>query len=355
MTKGKTLVSVVIPNYNYGKYLRTCLESVVHQTYDNIEVIIQDNNSTDNSFDIIREYEDKSRRGEIPCYFNVARNRRNVGSDRNCTIALGRSEGDYVIFLSSDDYLEPTFVERCVSVLDKHENVGMVMTHRKEVNDVGEIRESKPFFNCSYVAPGHEQAAVFMMAGVAVPSQVMFRRTVRDISLRYRNYQFQVAGDWYSNFLMACTADVAYIDDALCNYRVHFGNETNESEKKMLGIFEHYQLINAFCETAKSLNIESCYRRYDEAVSKLGDMCLRYALKMLKNELHECAERYLRLAIVFKPGIVEDEKYIQLCKVSSSGDEKEKMIADYDKKYCLERTQSYNPPNGYVKIDKNGD
>lgn len=51
------LVSILIPNYNYAKYLQHCLDSVVNQTYKNIEIIIQDNASTDNSYEIMLEYQ----------------------------------------------------------------------------------------------------------------------------------------------------------------------------------------------------------------------------------------------------------------------------------------------------------
>lgn len=349
------LVSIVIPNYNYGRYLRRCLDSAVAQTYPNIEIIIQDNYSTDDSYDIICEYEKKSRDGVIKHYINAGRNRRNVGSDRNATIAINRSEGDYIVVLSSDDALKPTFVERCVNIFQKHPTVGMVMTHRDEIDDDDKIYETIPFFDRDYVVDGESQASVFMMAGVAVPSQIMIKREDRTKTMRYRFYSFQVAGDWYSNFLMACVADVAYIKDALCEYRVHLGNETNESEKRMLGIFEHFQLINAFTTTAERIGFTKCVNRYQEAVDKLGKMCLRYSCKMLQNNEFECAKKYLYLALAFSESIKEDEKYIGLWNIiNSDKDEFAEKLQAYMEQYNLNRTCSYLPPDGYIEIDEYG-
>ena len=83
MRRKQPLVSICIPNYNYGHYLRHCIESVINQTYENIEILVQDNNSSDDSYDILMEYEEQSRHGQISKFINVARNKQNVGSDRN--------------------------------------------------------------------------------------------------------------------------------------------------------------------------------------------------------------------------------------------------------------------------------
>jgi len=347
------LVSILIPNYNYGRYLRYCLDSVIAQTYSNIEVIIQDNASTDNSYEIIMEYQKKYLNGEIGVYIDAARNKRNVGSDKNCNICAGRAEGKYLMFLSSDDAIKPTFVEKCVALMEKNQNVSMVMVHRDEIDDAGNLYETPPFYNTSCIVDGESQASVFMMAGIAVPSQVLVRAESRKNTFRYRFYQMQVAGDWYSNFLMSCVGDIAYIKEALCEYRVHFGNETNESEKNLVGIFEHFVIINAFRATANSVGFEKAVARYPEAIEKLGTMCLRYALKMLQNKEFICAKKYLYLANVLKLDMEADEKYQELWQlVYLEGTEQfDEELKLFESKNILNRTVSYDPPAGYKEIE----
>ena len=343
----KPLVSVCIPNYNYGHYLEYCLESVLNQTYDNFEVLFRDNRSTDDSMEIAWRYKKKFEERGI--YFNIAQNKRNVGSDKNSQLILADVAGDYAYFLASDDAIEPAFLEKCISVFVKHPNVSTVITHRREIDEKGNLYDTPPFYNQNCIIDGESQAAVYMMAGIAIPGQ---RMNARNNAIRNYRRIFNVAGDWYENFLAAMCGDVAYIKEPLCQYRVHIGNETNESEKNLLGIFEHYQLINSFVDISKAFGMTKPAARYDEAVQKLGSMCLRYALKMFRCGECDAAHRYLLLAPVFKRDIVEDEQYrILLGFVGLQPEELEEKIKQFDEKYNLNRTVSYDPPEGYQPLD----
>lgn len=347
--KNKPLVSICIPNYNYAQYLPQCLDSILNQTYDNIEVYFRDNNSTDNSLEIAQSYQKKFREKGI--YYNIAYNKRNYGSDKNSNLLLQDLEGEYAYVLASDDAIEPTFIEKCIDVFKRFPNVTTVMTHRKEIDENGNIHELPPFYNTSCVIDAESQAAVYMMAGIGIPGQRMTRASKMKPTLRYKRV-FNVAGDWYENFLACMCGDVAYITDALCLYRVHTGNETNESELRLLGSFEHYQLINSFVEISKNFGMTKPAARYEEAVHKLGDMCLRYALKMYKCNRVDIAHRYLLLAPVYKPDILQDIRYQKLMSIqdAKSEDELEKMIIEYSAEYNLERTRSYDPPEGYIPL-----
>ncbi len=89
------LVSIIMPNYNSGKYLRETLESVFLQTYQNWELIFVDDCSTDNSLDIVREYSDDRIR--------VFVNEKNSGAAVSRNIALKAAKGRWIAFLDSDD------------------------------------------------------------------------------------------------------------------------------------------------------------------------------------------------------------------------------------------------------------
>ncbi|MCI8448688.1 MAG: glycosyltransferase family 2 protein [Eubacterium sp.] len=350
--KKEPLVSVCIPNYNYGHYLGYCLESVLNQTYQNLEVIFSDNASTDNSYEIAYEYKKKFEDRGI--YFHLNNNKHNLGSSANSTIVTSRSEGEFVYTLASDDAIKPEFIEKCVRVFQEYPSVGMVMVNREEIDENGEVYKQTPFYNTSCVINGEDQAAVFMMAGIAIPAQRMVRNSFSGRWARYCR-KWNVAGDWYDNFLVSCFADIAYLKEDLTQYRVHSGNETNESEKNLMGIFEHYQLINAFTDLAKACRLEKPVRRYDEAVSHLGDMCLRYALRMLRDNETEAAKRYLMLAPVMKASIVENEKYVQLMNIVNLADSKEirKRAEEFREKNNLNRTISYDPPEGFTTLNLN--
>lgn len=346
------LVSICIPNYNYGHFLDHCLESVYNQTYPNIEVYFRDNQSTDNSYEIALKWRERFRKKGIYC--KVTDNKRNMGSDKNSKLATRDTEGEFIYTLASDDAIKPEFIERCINIFLNNPQVGTVITHREEIDDDDNIYQTLPFYNKDCIIEGESQASVYMMAGIAIPGQRMVKRTVLTTVGKYSRI-FQVAGDWYDNFLYSLVGDVAYITEPLCQYRVHTGNETNESELKLLGITEHYQLIHAFYDLANSFGFKKPQERYTEAVKKLGSMCLRYALKMYKNNYPDIAYKYLLLAPVYNFDITNDEKYHFLLAMKDMNKTAlESAIIDFEKKYCLERMQSYAPPENHREIDKKG-
>ncbi len=348
--KYRPLVTIAIPNYNYGHYLEYCLDSVLNQTYENLEVYFNDNASTDNSYEIALAYREKFRKKGI--YFRVSENKRNLGSDKNTNIANRDAEGAYVYTLASDDAIAPNFIERCMDVFIKYPNVGTVIVNREEIDETGRIKKQPPFYDTSCIIPKEEQCAVYMMAGIAIPAQRMFRREmVGQVKAFWRNWN--VAGDWYNNFLLALVGDVAYIKEDLVQYRVHSGNETTESERNLLGVTEHYQLIHSFVDLSRAYGFTKPIQRYEAAIEKLGSMCLRYALKMLKNKRNDVAQRYLLQAPVWKKDITEDERYKILTRcVDLKGTDLEREVKRFEEKYELNRSVSYAPPEGFIPLEE---
>jgi hypothetical protein len=229
-------------------------------------------------------------------------------------------------------------------------NVVMVMTHREEMDEKGIIRNTPPFYNTSCIVDGESQAAVFMMAGIALPGQRMARRAIFQKTDPYTQ-QFTIAGDWFYNFLYMMAGDAAYIKEPLFQYRVHSGNETTESERNLQGIFEHYQLLHSFVAISEAFGMTKPAARYEEAVAKLGDMCLRYALKMLEGNLHDAALRYLKLAPVLKRNIEDEDIYKRLYDCVDADDAKREKILDALKKSgIVARAVSYEPPDGYKPL-----
>lgn len=345
--ENEPLVTIAIPNYNYAHYLENCLNSLLNQTYSNFEVYFRDNQSTDDSLKIALGYKDKFVARGI--YFNVSDNKRNLGSDINSELARRDAEGEYIYTLASDDAVKPEFLEKTMKVFEDHPEVYTVITNREEIDENGKIYHTTPFYNRNCIIDGESQAAVYMMAGIAIPAQRITRTSNK--LRQYGGRKWNVAGDWYINFLYSMVGDVAYIKESLVQYRVHTGNETNESEKNLMGVFEHYQLINAFVDISKAFGMTKPAARYDEAVEKLGSMCLRYALKMLKLSLNDVACRYLQLAPVFKKDIIDDVRYIELSRITKIlGSELEYAINEFENIYNLNRTVSYDPPDGFKQL-----
>ena len=101
---GKELISVIVPVYNAEKYLQKCLDSILEQTYQNLEIIIINDGSTDNSGQICQEYEKQDDR-----IIYIEKENSGVSDTRNA--GLDRMTGTYVTFVDSDDWVEPNYIK----------------------------------------------------------------------------------------------------------------------------------------------------------------------------------------------------------------------------------------------------
>lgn len=104
MSNTYPLVSILINNYNYGSFVGEAIESALHQTYSNVEVIVVDDGSTDNSREIIKSYGDKI----IPIL------KQNGGQASAFNAGFAASQGEIICFLDSDDVFQPSKVEEVV-------------------------------------------------------------------------------------------------------------------------------------------------------------------------------------------------------------------------------------------------
>lgn len=111
------LVSIIVPIYNMENYLAKCIESLIMQTYSNIEILLINDGSTDSSSNICEAYEKKDYR--IKTYH---KSNSGVSSARNLGIRM--SNGKYIVFVDSDDYVEDSYIYTLVSAFNK-ENVQM--------------------------------------------------------------------------------------------------------------------------------------------------------------------------------------------------------------------------------------
>lgn len=110
-------MSIGIPVYNGEKYLSEAIESILNQTYDDFELIISDNASTDGTQEICEEYASHDNR----IIYN--RLQKNLGAAKNYNVLLDYACGEYFKWAAHDDYLAPEFLERCVEALDSEESV----------------------------------------------------------------------------------------------------------------------------------------------------------------------------------------------------------------------------------------
>ena len=123
------LVTIIVPVYNTSKYLNKCLDTLLAQTYENIEIILVDDGSTDNSLEICKSYEEKDKR-------IVVISKANGGSSSARNVGLDAAKGSYVGFVDSDDYVDGDFVSLMMEAIEKYD-VPMAQISRDEINEDG--------------------------------------------------------------------------------------------------------------------------------------------------------------------------------------------------------------------------
>ena len=112
-------ISIIVPVYNAEKYLSRCLDSILDNSYNNIEIIIINDGSTDNSQNIINKYKKK-----YPQYI-IAEEQENKGPAETRNSALKIASGEYIMFIDSDDYIEKDYLENYVKYL-KDDNYDVI-------------------------------------------------------------------------------------------------------------------------------------------------------------------------------------------------------------------------------------
>lgn len=242
----KPLVTILMPSFNHAKYIGFAIQSALEQTYDNLEFIIIDDGSTDQSVDEIKKYEHEClkrfKRFEWRC-------RENRGVSRTLNEGLAWAHGQYFTGLSSDDVMFPTKVDSLVNAITARQGVAGVFGGYVEIDERGQnIRSLLP--REQLVRFDDVALKRFPLYGI---SMLMDRR----IFTRHGGYdERQLVEDWPTYLRITsyghrfCTVPIA-----VTYYRTHaeaFSNNTELLQKERLQALEHYSNLKVV-NLAKSL------------------------------------------------------------------------------------------------------
>lgn len=211
------LVSVIITSYNREDFIKEAIDSVLASSYKNIEVIIVDDCSTDSTYEIAKEYQQKHRN------IKLFRNKENIGQFENRNKAATYSEGKYLKFVDSDDAIFPDGIQYCVEEMEKYPeaSLGLLYLNNKNLKD-SKVMSSENvirnhFFDLSILGIG--------------PSGTIFRKQEFD-NCKGFDVRFDLAADNYLNIKMAALAPVVLLPKVFFKYRMHEGQVFNQ--KKMI-------------------------------------------------------------------------------------------------------------------------
>lgn len=129
-------VSIGLPVYNGARFLQKTIEAILNQSFQDFELIIADNASTDNTEEICREFAAKDKR------IHYHRNQQNIGAALNYNLVFQLSRGEYFKWAAHDDIFAPKFVEKCVEILDKNPDVVLCHSITKVIDENGNFLEN---------------------------------------------------------------------------------------------------------------------------------------------------------------------------------------------------------------------
>ena len=220
-------VSVLVPSYNHGRYIRERIESILKQTYANIELIVIDDGSDDDSHSIIGEL-------QAQYGFQYLLNKCNSGSpfaawERICTLATG----DYIWVCESDDVAEPSFVETGVAALATEPGAVMFYSSSLIINEASEVightdsyfhdiwKESR--WDVDFTADGINELLQYQLRGQTVPnmSSALFTANAFRIAFTPFLKRLRLTGDWLFVGDVIKQGKIVFKHTALSRFRKH--------------------------------------------------------------------------------------------------------------------------------------
>lgn len=250
------LVSILVPCYNHEKFVADCMRSIMAQTYENIEVIICDDCSVDNSFSVIKEYEEtmKKRFKRVV----IMRNEANRGITKNLNGMLEHAQGEYIKLIASDDMLAKDAIENLVAYA-KVSGADIVYSNMRYVgNDchypVGSVEKLKPFYTERPPVGGGLIGNIYANNFIAAPS-VIFPKATFD---KFGNFDEEGMTEDLEYWLRVATeGKFDYLDCCTVFYRL---NENSLSHYKPTkeGIEKNRRFHSHLCEV---------HKRYDRYVT----------------------------------------------------------------------------------------
>ncbi len=317
--------SICIPNYNYAKYIGETIESVLNQTYPEFTIVIVDNASTDNSWDIIQSYATKDNR--IKTY----RNEYNVGFAPNLDKAAQKAPDEFIIMLSADDTMKPNALSEYAAIL----SINNIDVNNLLLTSATDIIDSKGTITNTYNKNHFHN----------IPDKGKYKNLINDLSisdydgLSVFNYifpRFKVPGPFnatmyskvlyekvggysslnligpdahFANKCLLSGAELIFIDKPLFNYRIHQNGQlqTTSKNKNINLLIDRYIFSNAYSDEQLQ-NAKLNRLQYINATINVDS--INGGLRQLKDGNWIYAFRHLMFALAAYPQIAIRHKKI---------------------------------------------
>lgn len=228
------LVSVIIPAYNCEKYIELAVRSIMTQTYKNLEILVTDDCSTDNTLEIL------SRLANEDARIRVAHNEQNKRIVKTLNSLVSRANGKYIVRMDADDISLPGRIERQVRFMEANPNIGICGTNAWHID------EKNKLIGCSRLPLKNDEVSKFLVYKCPLyHPTVCIRRELIEAN-RYSE-RFLNSEDYELWLRLSKITEIANLKDRLLYYRIHSSqiSKTFSSEQKILGkeLIKCYKLV----------------------------------------------------------------------------------------------------------------
>jgi len=214
-------VSVIVPSYNHGRFLRQTLESALGQTFRDLEVLVLDDGSTDDSLEVAASVRDRRLRVEA--------NPTNLGTYGSQQRGLELTDSEFVAILNSDDFWEPTKLESQVKALEERPDCPYCYTLGWVADAEGRLDHSQDVHDGWPTERVQDLLPWLLFENRVLASSVLFRREGLSFHTECR-----YSGDWVVQLELAAGRRVACVPERLSHWRVHGANTFFRSREQAL-------------------------------------------------------------------------------------------------------------------------
>lgn len=269
MEEKKRLVSIALATYNGEKYLNEQIQSLVDQNYRPLEIIVVDDRSTDNTWNIINDWKIK-----YPDLFTIVRNEQNLGFNQNFSKAIGLCNGQYIAMSDQDDIWVANKISTLVDLFESDPEITLV--HHKDDHIIdGKIQKQvrDKYYRIPYT--GNDPKSIFYSYQMGGHSMMLNRTIVQDLL----PIPDGILYDWWILLIAVWKGKVAYCDDDLVHFRYHsasayYGNKKRDKDiaKDIDNALSLFQKI-AFCSDDQEFlgHLKAIYHRHASEYNKKFD------------------------------------------------------------------------------------
>ncbi len=278
-------VSVIVPNYNYKKYIKKRLASIVKQSYPIYELIILDDASTDGA-DLVIEKEISKIKEKYPkLKIRYEKNKKNSGKAIKQWIkGIKMAKGDYVWIAETDDLSKKNFLKNVMRGFDD-KDVVISYTESKAINGRGLMlapnmrfsrdKERTGHYRKNYIKNGEDEIKEILAIRCSIPnvSAVVFKKSDKLIKIMEKAASFSQVGDWYIYLELLAKGKIAYFRKPLNIFRIHKGSVTRNSHKDRTH-FDEIKVIHRMLQDKYDLSEKTVMYMNDE----LNRIVIKYGI-----------------------------------------------------------------------------